>query len=113
MKSIIFLYLFCISIFAGPNDAGGGGGVGFVQLNSVEFDTSDNFTKIKFSKIDEQIILKDAVDIRLLDDRVIDIDSLVDMYQGDVVKSGDFLKVMRKIPIADYQNMAGEIISIQ
>ncbi len=61
----------------------------------------------------DAIWLKDAVDVRLENDEVLDIEQLQDRFGSDVVKVGDEVQVSNKLPIADFQNYSGEIIEFR
>jgi len=108
IKSIIILISIITncSVFSGPGGGGGNGGPGMTQplrlLGGIVKSTEPSVFTIK-----------DVVDVRLNDDEVLDVQEFQDRFSEDVTKVGDDLRIAKKIPIADFQNMNGEVIRIQ
>ena len=103
--NIISIIILSYSINAGPGDTGGGG-PGMTQPLRLLGGVIKNSEPAVFT-------IRDVVDVRLTDDEVLDVQEFQDRFSEDVTKVGDDLRVKAKIPIADFQNMNGEVIRIQ
>ena len=106
----------------GPGDSGGGGpGMsGDVLLSTKSFKfvslgKDDNYGQSEVSrKLQAEVLrLTGVVDVRLLDDEVIDVQELQDRYKGHVFVVGDEIQITTKVPVVDFQNEAGEVIKLQ
>lgn len=105
LKNFLFFLLIVSTSYAEPGVGGGGGGPGMTQplrfIVEASKETAPVFT------------IKDAVDVTLADDEVLDIQELQDRFGDEVTKDGDDLKISHKIPVTDFQNHQGEVIRIK
>ena len=104
LLNIVYIILLSFSINAGPGDTGGGG-PGMTQPLRFIVEASKETVPV--------FTIKDAVDVTLADDEVLDIQELQDRFGDEVTKDGDDLKISHKIPVTDFQNHQGEVIRIE
>ncbi len=106
LTKYLFLLLIISTSYAEPGVGGGGGGPGMTQPLRLLGGVVKNNEPAVFT-------IKDVVDVRLTDDEVLDVQEFQDRFSEDVTKVGDDLRIKAKIPVADFQNMNGEVIRIQ
>lgn len=119
-----------MKIASSPNDGGGGGGPGVSSSIMIGGDAGgglvvsdeemfadrlrDGIARFEQMKFEAEVVkLQDAVDVRLSDDEVLDVEQLQERFGSEVVKVGNELRISHKIPVVDFQNGAGEIIQVQ